>query len=147
MSTCLKYSPCVRPFFQGRYYRFPSFLPRVPPLVTGFSTPLVLGTAQGFTDVTTEDVTGIGFNINLGSLVTFAFHSFPLACALFTLLKKILFFLIEKHKKSPHSTCCLLFVIVGVVFVWFSPALFEPGSLRNTLWGRCARDTKKLWSN
>jgi|TARA_R100001460_G_scaffold42076_1_gene78041 hypothetical protein len=40
--------------------------------ITGFSTPLVLGTAQGFTDVTTEDVTGIGFNINLGSLVTFA---------------------------------------------------------------------------
>ena len=40
--------------------------------LTGFSTPLVLGTAQGFTDVTTEDVTGIGFNINLGSVVAFA---------------------------------------------------------------------------
>ena len=40
--------------------------------VTGFSTPLVLGTAQGFTDVTTEDVTGIGLNINLGSVVAFA---------------------------------------------------------------------------
>jgi hypothetical protein len=39
---------------------------------TGFSTPLVLGTAQAFTDVTTEDVTGIGFNINLGSVVAFA---------------------------------------------------------------------------
>ena len=26
------------PIFQGRYYRFPSFLLRVPPLVTGFST-------------------------------------------------------------------------------------------------------------
>ena len=40
--------------------------------ITGFSTPLVLGTAQGFTDVTTEDVTGIGFNINLGSVIAFA---------------------------------------------------------------------------
>ena len=40
--------------------------------ITGFSTPLVLGTAQGFTDVTTEDVTGIGFNINLGSVIGFA---------------------------------------------------------------------------
>ena len=39
---------------------------------TGFATPLVLGTAQAFTDVTTEDVTGIGFNINLGSTVAFA---------------------------------------------------------------------------
>ena len=26
------------PKFQGRYYRFPSFVPRVPPFVTGFST-------------------------------------------------------------------------------------------------------------
>ena len=40
--------------------------------ITGFSTPLVLGTAQGFTDVTTEDVTGIGLNINLGSVIAFA---------------------------------------------------------------------------
>jgi len=40
--------------------------------ITGFSTPLVLGTAQGFTDVTTEDVTGIGSNINLGSVIGFA---------------------------------------------------------------------------
>ena len=39
--------------------------------ITGFSTPLVLGTAQGFTDVTTEDVTGIGSNINLGSIIGF----------------------------------------------------------------------------
>ena len=36
--------------------------------ITGFSTPLVLGTAQGFTDVVTEDVTGIAMSANLGSV-------------------------------------------------------------------------------
>ncbi len=40
--------------------------------MTVYSTLLVLGTAQGFTDVTTEDVTGIGLNINLGSVIAFA---------------------------------------------------------------------------
>ncbi len=40
--------------------------------ITGFSTPLVLGTAQGFTDVTTEDVTGIAMSASLGSVVAFA---------------------------------------------------------------------------
>ena len=29
VSICLKCAPYVRPIFQGRYYRFPSFLPRV----------------------------------------------------------------------------------------------------------------------
>ena len=40
--------------------------------ITGFSTPLVLGTAQGFTDVTTEDVTGIAMSASLGSVIGFA---------------------------------------------------------------------------
>lgn len=36
--------------------------------VTGFPITANLGTAHAFTDVVTEDVTGIGFNINLGSV-------------------------------------------------------------------------------
>jgi hypothetical protein len=40
--------------------------------ITGEPLAITQGTAQGFTDVTTEDVTGIGFNINLGSVITVA---------------------------------------------------------------------------
>ena len=39
--------------------------------ITGFSTPLVLGTALAFTDVVLEDVTGIAMSASLGSASTF----------------------------------------------------------------------------
>jgi len=38
--------------------------------VTGIALAMQEGNANAFTDVTTEDLTGIGFNINLGSVTS-----------------------------------------------------------------------------